>query len=455
MVENETLFRIGSPDTWGKIDVEELFGEIHSTQLILNIEAAMARVQAKLGIIPQTAADEISRKAGTEYINQEALAEEIRKVVHPMVAILNVWARAMEGDAGEYIHYGATTMDIWDTTYVLQMREATRMMLNDMKEIELSMMDLAQKYRDTPMIGRTLGQHALPITFGFKVAAWIAENRRNIERLKDCMKRLNTGILSGAVGTYAGFGEKGFEIEELTMKELGLDVPDAADWHGARDRYAEFGNVMAMIGMTFGKIGQEVFLLQSTDVGEVEEYEPSSKVGSSTMPHKRNPNRTRTLVILSRKIRRNAEILLDWMVSIHERDQILSAGELKEICLNTDKLLKTAKLLVRQLVVKPDVMLMNLDRTKGLIMAEEVMFFLGKRIGKHTAHEVIRQVTREAYDKNISLKEALLSRPDVARHLKREELDLMLDPTHYIGLSREAVDRLVEETKRARETDGF
>jgi adenylosuccinate lyase len=455
VAENETLFRAGSPDTWGRTDVEELFGEIHSTQLILNIEAAMARVQARLGIIPQSAADEITRKARAECIDQKALFEEIRRVVHPMVAILNVWARTMEFGAGEYVHYGATTMDIWDTTYVLQLREAAAIMLNDMREIEFGMMNLAQKDRDTPMIGRTLGQHALPITFGFKVGAWITENRRNIERLKDCMRRLNTGILSGAVGTYAGFGERGFEIEALTMQELGLGAPDAADWHGARDRYAEFGNVMAMIGMTFGKIGQEIFLLQATDIGEVEEYESETKVGSSTMPHKRNPNRTRTLVILSRKIRRNAEILLDWMVSIHERDQISSAGELKEICLNTDRLLKTAKLLLGQLVVKPVVMLENLDKTKGLIMAEEVMFVLGKRIGKHTAHEVIRRVAREAHDKNMSFRETLLSWPDAVKHLNKEDLDLMLYPKNYIGLSREVVDRVVEETKKLRETDAI
>jgi len=433
--------------------VEEVFEEAHSVQLMLNIEAAMARVQAKLGIIPESAAEEITRKARMEYIDQKALYEQISRVVHPMVAILKVWVKGMEGGAGEYVHYGATTMDIWDTTYVMQLREAATIMLKDMREIELAMLRLAEKHRDTPMMGRTLGQHALPITFGFKVASWITENRRNIERLKDCLGRLETGILSGAVGSYAGLGEKGFEIEALTMQELGLGTPDAADWHGARDRYAEFGNVMAMIGMTFGKIGQEIFLLQSTDIAELEEYEPETKVGSSTMPHKRNPNRSRTLVILSRKIRRSAEILLDWMISIHERDQISSAGELKEISLNTDKLLKTAKILIGQLVVRPRVMLANLEKTKGLIMAEEAMFVLGKRIGKQTAHEVIRQITREAYDKGIGLKEVFLSRPDVARHFEKDELDLLLDPKGYVGLSREVVDRVVEETRKLREEE--
>jgi adenylosuccinate lyase len=171
------------------------------------------------------------------------------------------------------------------------------------------------------------------------------------------------------------------------------------------------------------------------------------------MPHKRNPNQSRNLVIQSRKIRRNAEVLLDWMVSIHERDQISSAGELKEICLNTDRLLKAAKPLLKNLVVKPDAMLQNLGKTKGLIMAEEMMFVLGKKIGKHTAHEEVRKVTQEAFQKGITFKEALLSHPEIAKNLNPEELDTLLDPTRYIGLSPQAVDRLIEETQKFRATD--
>ena len=426
------------------MEIREIFGDSQSLQWILNIEAALARAEARLGVIPQRAAEEITKKAQVKYISRKALAEETKKVDHPLVALINVWAKEMEGDAGEYIHFGATTMDIYDTMYILQLRASARAMLRDMREIEDAMIDMARKHKSTPMIGRTLGQHALPITFGLKVGAWAAENRRNMERLKDWLKRTNTGILSGAVGTYAGLGEKGLEIEALTMKELGLAPPDAADWHGSRDKYAEFGNVMASIGMTFQKIGQEIFLLQSTDIGEVEELEIMA-VGSSTMPHKRNPNQSRNLIIQSRKIRRNAEVLLDWMVSIHERDQISSAGELKEICLNTDRLLKSAKPLLKNLVVKPDAMLQNLGKTKGLIMAEEMMFVLGKKIGKHTAHEKVRQVTVEAFTKGISFKEALLSHPEIARNLNQEELDSLLDPAKYTGLAAQFVDRVTKE----------
>ena len=445
MSKFDLLFSSGSQETWGPLDLEEILGDEHTIQLVLNIEAALAQVQADMDIIPKDAAVEISNKAKIKYIDLKTLAEEKKKYVHPMATLLKVWARSMEGNAGEYVHYGATTTDIWDTAYVLLLRQSAKIMFKDMREIELSMLNLAKKYRDVPMVGRTVGQHALPITFGFKVGSWIAENRRNIERLKDCMKRLNTGILSGAVGTYAGLGDNGFEVEARTMKAIGLGVPDIADWHGARDKFAEIGNIFAMIGMTFGKVGQEIFLLQSTDIGEVEEFQLSSRIGSSTMPHKRNPDRTRSLVILSRKIRRSAEILLDWMVSIHERNQISSSGELKEICQDTEKLLKTAKLLFSRLVVRTDVMLNNLNETKGLILAEEAMFLLGKKTGKQTAHEVVRQLTREAFDKDISLKEAVLAHPDIAQHLNNQELELCFEPIHYIGLSREVVDRLIEE----------
>ena len=289
----------------------DIFSELTTRQMTLDIEAALARAQAQLGIIPQAAADEINKKADISYAPKEAIDEERKKVGHPLVAIINVWIKSMDGDAGEYVHYGATTQDIFDTMYVLQVRAAAKLIIQELRDIEMIMLEMAQKYKNTPMVGRTLGQHALPITFGLKVGVWVGENRRNIERLKDCMNRLNTGILAGAVGSYAGLGEKGFQTEELYVAELNLGPPEPIDWHGVKDKFAEFGNVLAMIGMTYGKIGQEVFLLQSTDIGEVEELASSLRVGSSTMPQKRNPWGSREMIIQSREIRRNAEILMD------------------------------------------------------------------------------------------------------------------------------------------------
>ena len=435
--------------------MKDVFSKAHSTQMILDIEAALARAEAKLGVIPQKAADEINKKAQLKYVPEKALNEERKKVGHPLVTIINVWARSMDGDAGEFIHYGATTQDIFDTKDVLQLRAAGKILLREMQDIETVLMGLAQKYKSTPMIGRTLGQHALPITFGMKVAVWAAENRRNMERLKDSLKRLNSGILKGAVGSYASLGEKGFEIERLYVKELGLAPPEPADWHGCKDNFAEFGSVLAITGMTYGKIGQEIFLLASTDLGEVEEWRKSTAVGSSTMPHKRNPGPCRTLIILSREIRRHAEVLLDWMVSIHERDQISSAGQLGVICLKADRLLRTAKPMFQKLIVKPEAMLANLNKTHGLVMAENLMFMLGQKIGKHTAHEEVRKLAMEAFAKKIPLKQVVLAHPEIAKHLNKKQLDEELDPAKYIGLAPQEVERTVKWIEKFRATDKF
>lgn len=435
--------------------MKDVFSKANSTQMILTIEAALARAEAKLGVIPKKAAGEITKKAQLKYVPEKALNEERKKVGHPLVTIINVWARSMDGDAGEYIHYGATTQDIFDTKDVLQLRAAGKILLKDMLDIENILMGMAQKYKSTPMIGRTLGQHALPITFGMKVAVWAAENRRNMERLKDSLKRLNSGILKGAVGSYASLGKKGFEIESLFVKELGLAPPEPADWHGCKDNFAEFGGVLAITGMTYGKIGQEIFLLASTDLGEVEEWRKRTAVGSSTMPHKRNPGPCRKLIILSREIRRHAEVLLDWMVSIHERDQISSSGQLGIICIKADRLLKTAKPMLKKLIVKPAAMLANLNKTRGLVMAENLMFILGEKIGKHTAHEEVRKVAMEAFEKKMTLKQAVLANPDIAKHLNKKQLDDALNPSKYIGLAPQEVDRTIEWIKILRATDNF
>lgn len=431
-------------------DMKELFSEANSIQTALDIEAALARVEARLGVIPQTAADEITRKADIKYAPPNAVADMAKTVDHPLVAMINVWRKAMAGGAGEYIHYGATTMDVFDTLYVIQLRAAANIILKDLRDIEAILMSMAQKHRDTPVVWRTLGQHGTVQTFGLKVSIWVAENRRNIERLKDCMKRLNTGTMNDE-GSYAFLAGKGPQVEAALMKELGLDPPEAVTWKSSRDKHAEFGNVLAMIGMTFGKVGQEIFLLNSTDIGEVEEE--IMKVGSSSLPHKRNPNKSRSLVVQARKIRRNAEVLLDWMVSIHERDQINSAGELKDLCLNMDDQLKVAKSLLGQLTIKPEVMLQNIQKTKGLIMAPELMAVLGNKIGRRSAHEVVRKLGWEAFEKNMSLKEVILSHPEVMKNLEVKELDDILDPAKHLALSPQVVDRVIEETQKKRATD--
>jgi adenylosuccinate lyase len=429
----------------------ELFSRASTQQMLMRMEVALAKVQARRGIIPKAAAEEIERTASIDFVPPQRVAEEQRRVGHPLVALINVWAKVAQGDAGEYIHYGATTQDIYDTVQLAQCREAARLFINDLRDVEEGLLKLAHEYRATPMIGRTVGRHALPFTFGVKVSSWLGENRRNIERLKSWLDRSNTAMLSGAVGSYAALGKDAFAVEAEVAKEMGTGAPFPADWKGARDMYGEYGAVLAITSKSLGRMGQEVFLLLGDDFGELEE--PTANVGSSTMPHKVNPSYSRTIVQMSRVVPAQAQILLDWMISIYERDQISNADTLGDISASMERATKAAVEMVKVLKVHPENMARNLDRTHGLIMAEEAMFILGEKIGKHTAHEEVRLAARAAWEKGTSLIEEIEARPELAGPAKELNLAERLDPQKYLGLSPQATDRTIAFIKKARETD--
>ena len=429
----------------------ELFSRANTQQMLMRMEVALARVQARRGIIPKAAADEIERTASIDFVLPQRVAEEQRRVGHPLVALINVWAKVTEGDAGEYIHYGATTQDIYDSVQLAQCREAARLFIADLRRVEEGLLNLAQEHRATPMIGRTVGRHALPLTFGAKVGSWLSENRRSIERLKGWIERSNTAMLSGAVGSYAALGPDAFAVEAEVAKELGAGTPFTADWKGARDMHAEYGELLAIAARSLGRMGQEVFLLLGDDFNELEE--PTENVGSSTMPHKVNPSYSRTVVQMARVVPAQAQILLDWMMTIYERDQISNADTLGDISIAMERSTKAAARMVAVLKVHPENMARNIDRTRGLIMAEEAMFILGEKIGKHTAHEEVRLAARAAWEKGTSLIEEINARPQLAGVAKDMKLEERLDPKKYIGLSAEATDRTIAFIKRARETD--
>ena len=428
----------------------ELFSAASTQQMLMRMEVALAKVQARHGIIPAEAAAEIERTANVQMVTPAAVAEERRKVGHPLVALLNVWAKVAQKGAGEWIHYGATTADIYDTVQVMQARQAARMLIADLKRAEESMLKLAETHRATPMIGRTVGRHALPITFGLKVSVWLAENRRDIERLQGWLARTNAGMVSGAVGSYAALGPKAFQVEAEVSKALGLGEPWPADWKGSKDMFAEYGALLAITAKTWGKIGQEIFLLQGDDFRELEEA--SLAVGSSTMPHKVNPAHSRTVVQYSRVVPHQAEVLLDWMVSIHERDQISNADAIGEISVSADRLAKAAAQMMESVRVLPENMRRNLGRTNGLIMAEQAMFLLGEKIGKHTAHEEVRIAARAAWEKGTTLEAELAARPGVAKYVTAD-FRKQLEPAAYLGLAPESVDRTVAAIKKARAAD--
>lgn len=434
--------------------VASVFLPDNRNQRILDIEAAIARAQAVHGVIPQWAADHIAEKADVKYVPQAALAAEYKKTNHRMVALLNVWSENLDAEAANYLHYGVTTVDIYGTVRVLQVRDSILLLIEDMREIELALLELAEAHRDTIMIGRTIGQHALPITFGKKVSVWAAQNRRNLERLKEVLVRVETrGVLKGAVGTHLGLGPKGRLIERDVSDALGLSEPEPADWHGSRDVFAEYGQVLALISKSYGAIGAEAFRLMGTDIGELSERQPDTNVGSSTMPHKLNPRMPERVIAHSRKIPRLAEILLDDVENSFERDNTSGPNRVvEEISLEAARMMRDTQKMIDVIVVNENRMLENVNQTDGMVMAQRLMLFLSPGIPKSDAEERIRKAAQLSMASNIPFREALMRDSVISPHLK-DHLGELLDPKGYLGLSAEQVDETIQFINHRRKTD--
>ena len=432
--------------------VSDIFKPDYKNQFFMDIEAALAEAQSDLGLIPIWAAVEISSKANIRYLSQKDIDAENKLVRHSLVARLNVWKRSIDKDASEYLHYGATTVDIWDTVLVLQIKDSIDLLINDLLEIEDYLLILTKDNLYTFMPGRTLGQHALPITFGKKTSTWLAENRRNIERLKHVQSKINkSGILKGAVGSYLGLGDQAIETESLMMQKLGLDEPSKDDWHGIRDVFAEYALTLAIISKSFGRIGNELTLLQMTEIGETEEYLGSKSIGSSTMPQKKNPRGPGSLIEYSRVIPRLSEIVLDDMVNSFERDGQKSDDELKLISIESEKMINRAKPLLRELKVNKKKMRENLDITNGLILSQRLTFYLADKIGKDTANDLIHDVAEYALEKNISLEEAAMNDETIKKNITEDVLLNLLNPETYIGLAVDQAKLIIDDIESKRE----
>ena len=432
-------------------DIAYIYSYDNTNQIVMNIEAALARAQASQGIIPEWAAEEITKKAEVRYMPKTEVDAENEFVRHRLVSRLNVWKRSLENGAEEYLHYGATTVDIFDTVLVLQIKASLGILIDDLIEIENLLLKLTKDNIETYMAGRTIGQHALPITFGKKTSTWLAENRRNIERLQAVEKKINRSvILKGAVGTYLGLGPKGIETELLMSHELGLGTPYIADWHGVRDVFAEYALTLALISKSFGRIGDELTLLQMTEIGETLENLGFKAIGSSTMPHKKNPRGPGNLVNFSRIIPRQSEIILDDMVNSFERDQPRSDETLKDISITAELMTNTAIRLLNELEVNKDVMRKNLNITNGLILSQRVTYFLADIIGKDTAESMIHDIAMKAITENISLSDAIKNDKIASQYFTDQDLKNLLDPETYIGLAIEQVEIIINQIESNR-----
>ena len=435
--------------------MNRIFSEKGRFQRWLDVEASLARIQASLGIIPKEAADAISRGANVELLDLKRYNEMYQQTGHPMVAMLRLFQPVVEGNFGQYIHFGATTQDIMDTAMMLALKEAHEIIYASLRRIEFDLLNMAEQHADTLMVGRTHGVQALPITFGYKVAVWAREIRRNIQRLKECRDRILVVQLCGAVGTMAAFGSNGPRIQSLVAKDLGLGDSDIS-WHASRDRLAEFANLLALIGGALGRIGQEVYLLMATEVGEVCEPWQKGVVGSSTMPHKVNPQIAQNMRDLARKVRYNASFVNEVMGVDHERnlDHFLGEREkMEESCLIMGELLTHSEDMAKNMTVNPGRMRTNLQLLKGLLLSESVMIALGKKMGKQSAHEVIYEDAMKSMKDEVDFKQVLMEDVRVSQHLTRSEIDRLLSPDEYVGLAPQMARDMVSLSRKEREGD--
>lgn len=429
--------------------VQNLFGYEARTQIILDVEAAMARAQAAHGVIPQNAADEITAKARVELIPQDRFDEAYDIARHRMVALLRVWRESLDDEGDQFVHFGATTVDIYGTATIIQISSSLEMLDQCLSESIATMAAMAEVQAATPMIGRTLGQHAQPITFGKKVSTWIDEYARHRERLSQLRARLRrSAILKGAVGNYSGLGESAIAVEESFAAELGFDAPYTADWNGTRDVLAEYGLVLGLIARSHQRIGQELFLLQSTDIGEVSEAQPRGVVGSSSMPHKRNPRAPEALVHAGRTIPRLGEVLGDDVVNLFERDNTSRmTSVIEEISVESVDAARTLNRLLAELEVDCAQMLANINRTRGFALSQRVAFALAEHMPREDAEALVKQVIANAIEVDSDFATALVAEPLVSRHLSPETISAILDPTAIESPAIEQVGRTIAEIR--------
>ena len=420
----------------------DIFNDHARVQAWFDVEVALAKAQGQLGVIPEEAAQEISQKAVVENVNVSEIGQGISATAHPIVPAIRALEDICDNGAGEYIHYGATTQDIMDTGLVLQIKKSWPIILRDLTGIQDALIKLAKKHRSTPMVGRTHGQQALPLTFGYKCAVWVDEIGRQISRFREAEARVLSGNITGAVGTMAAFGPKGREIQKIALDHLNLTVPNIC-WHSSRDRICELANLMTQISGSLGKIAREIYALQQVEFGELAEPHHHGKVGSSTMPHKRNPAVVELAIGLSRLIRAQQVAITDAAFQEHERYSALLRIELAavpEMMIYSGALLSKMRTVLEKLEVYPKRMRSNLDMLGGLLLSEKVMLALGEKIGKQTAHEVVYEIAMDSFEKEIPFKDALNGDKRVSNNLSSQEIGSLLDPVAYIGESEKIVD---------------
>jgi 3-carboxy-cis,cis-muconate cycloisomerase len=432
-------------DIFSTDPMRRIFADENRIQKYLDIEAALARAQARLGVIPQDACDEICQHCSVREYDFAKLKAQTERIGYPVLPVVQQLVGLCRDGLGEWCHWGATTQDITDTATILQIREALDLVEADIVGIADALASLAKRYRDTPMAGRSNLQQAVPITFGYKCATWLAAFERHRQRIAELRPRVLVGEFGGAAGTLSSLGTRGLDVQAALMKELGLGQPEIA-WHTVRDRIAEVGCFLGLVTGMCGKIAFDVKLMMQTEVEEV--YEPfhEGRGSSSTMPQKRNPISCVYITATTSLVRQLVAALLDAMVEDHER--ATGPWEIEwiavpEIFSLTAGALAQTRFMVSGLVVDEKKMRANLDITRGLIVSEAVMMGLGPHIGRQYAHDLVYDVCRQVVATGRTLLDLLAENKEVAKHLDRAALEKLCDPANYLGQAGEMVDRVL------------
>jgi 3-carboxy-cis,cis-muconate cycloisomerase len=446
-VLSSTLFG----DMFGTAAMRGVFGELAFLARCAEVEAALARAQARAGIVPPDAAAAISKAAAAimdepQSLDLARLKRETETVGYPILPLVRQLADRA-GDAGRWVHWGATTQDIMDTAAVLQIRAGLELIENDLTALRRHLATLARRWRDTPMAGRTHLQHALPITFGYKAAVWLAAFDRHATRLAELRPRVLQVQFGGAAGTLAslGPGQEGLASRAELARELGLGEP-AITWHVARDGIAETVQFLALLGGSLGKIAYDVMLMAATEFAEAAEPFVAGRGSSSTMPQKRNPISCELILAAAKALRQHAGLILDALVSDFERATGPWHAEwiaLPESFGYAAGALHQTEFMIGGLIVDPQRMATNLGMTHGLIVAEAVMMGLAPHTGRNEAHDFVYDACRKAIENDRPLYDVLLDIPEVAGPLGPEALKALTDPANYLGAAQAMIDRVL------------
>jgi len=439
-------FRYGTPE------MKNIWESENKLQKMLDVESALSLAEAELGIIPKEVADEIKSKASTKFVTLERVDQIERETNHDIAALSKGLSEQCEGDAGEYVHFGATSNDIVDTSNSLLFKESIIVLEEKIERLTKIILKLADENKDLVCIGRTHGQHALPTTYGMKFALWADELKRQFDRLEQSKKNLCVSMMDGAVGTTAALGEIGYDVHKIVARILDLPPALITNQVVQRDNHNEFMMVMANISTTLDKIALEIRNLQRTEIMEVGEYfDPEKQVGSSTMPHKMNPITAERICGVSRVVRSYVVGTMENNQLWHERDLTNSSAErimFPEACILTDYILNLTIKLMSNLVFYEDNIERNLNLTNGLIMAERLMAELTRAgMGKQTAYGVVRECAIKANKTGEALAEVILSKDEVKKFLSKEDVDKIMNPHTYIGSSQKIIEGVLESSK--------